>query len=417
MEITRGCVILQLILQRICHPPAYCVMVNQELKMVPNFFKGTPSLASRWYNLTKFLETFTSVFAALRIFTLLNHWRDGRNLEEICFYTIILCVCNLGLSALNSLHAYASEICIAEENGLRLMKFRITGFPTIRKFPGLREFLVYIVLGGIIPSLAFCSAIAPFFLDYHPIKLITFWLYSTLGLQLDWYLSTLLDLLSGILYGCTMLHGGENVMFLLLGCVSFCEAMENLSFQLFNRTIITKISLNMPSRKIKLRRNWRDEDITMVVVRRTTFTFHRCLKLYRVMQILIRTGNQTVSDFLQTLIIMGVLLAGCGGFTCIKLYHRLPLLIYTVVSFLLPLCLVVNFVLIWLAAVPGINGLRFRNHWKSKLGRKVSRLQLQTCSPIGYSFGFVVNCKNHTALSIANFILNLVATLILLRHH
>lgn len=50
------------------------------------------------------------------------------------------------------------------------------------------------------------------------------------------------------------------------------------------------------------------------------------------MEILIRTGNQAVADFLQTLVGMGVVLAACSGYIGIKLYDQLPFVIYSCIA-------------------------------------------------------------------------------------
>lgn len=413
MDITRGCVNLQLLMQRICHPPAYCEVSNEHIKLTPTFYKGTNSLASKLYNLNRYLVTLFSIFSVIRLAKIFNHWREGNNPEEICVYTLILAICNLGLSALNSLRLYTGEMCISEENALKLMKFRMTGYPSLRRIPSLTESLIYIVLGGFLPLIACCAVISPFFLNFLPLRLLAVRLFEEIGLSVDWYYNLILDLASGILYGYYIIHGGGNLLFLLLGCTAFCEAMQNLSSQLFKRATTMA---QMTSLKIKVK----NDTLQVVENRREAvgqniLSFCQCLKLYRIMQILIRMGNQAASEFLQVLLTMGVLLAGSGGYAFIKLYYHLPVLLYLGISFFPPLCLIVNFVLISLAAVPSKNGIRFKHFWRDKLMKKVNRLQLQSCLSIGYSFGFVANCTKQTALSIADVILNLVATLTLIR--
>lgn len=414
MEFTRGCVNLQLILQKICHPPIHCIVVNEQLKLVPSFLHGRPSCASICYDLDRLVIVFGSVFSALQLGTLFSHWREGNNSEEICIYTLLFALSNLAFYALHALQFYAREMCVAEENGLKLMKFRIVGYPSLRKIPGLIESLVYILFGGFLPFFAFNSFLAPFLMDYLPIKLITTWTLRQFGLHLDWQCIFMLDLISGAIYSCIIIQAGGNLLYLLLGIMSFGEAMQNLSFQLFDRVAITKISSNKLFLQTKLKNKLLGvEQKVMVVVSRSMVTFRQSMKLSRIMQILIRTGNQAVSSFVQTMLVMGVIMAACGGYVCIKLYNHLPLLIYLVDSFLLPLCLIVNFVLISLADAPHQNSVRCKHFWRDKLVRKVNRLQLQSCPMISYSFGFVENCRKQTALSIANFILNLVATLTL----
>lgn len=109
------------------------------------------------------------------------------------------------------------------------------------------------------------------------------------------------SLISASIYFFLMICGGANVIFLLLGCTAFSETMQTLSYTLIPAT-------NSTGHLRKCR------------------SFQECMKLHRILQILIRTGNHATSQFLQTLIVMGVLLATCGGFVFITMYSRLPFL-------------------------------------------------------------------------------------------
>lgn len=131
-------------------------------------------------------------------------------------------------------------------------------------------------------------------------------------------------------------------------------------------------------------------------------------------QILICIINQSVDGFVQPLIVMGVLSAACSGYAFVKLGGHLPLIVYVAVSLIFPVNLIVNFVMITLAAVPHKIGVLFNLFWEGRLTKREGRMQLRSCPPCGYSFGFIDTLRMQTALSIADIIVNFAATLALL---
>lgn len=100
------------------------------------------------------------------------------------------------------------------------------------------------------------------------------------------------------------------------------------------------------------------------------------LPISRMNQILLRTSNQCIGDFTQTLISMGVLIEACSGYGCVKLRTHLPFIVYAGCSLTFPFVLIVNLVLIALASVPHENGVVFQLFWERRIVNKESRLQL-----------------------------------------
>lgn len=181
--------------------------------------------------------------------------------------------------------------------------------------------------------------------------------------------------------------GGASGIFLFMTIICFIEAMDVVSLML-------------------LRRYKHCNQVT---------SFSTSFKLYSKIQILIRVGNQFISIFIQTLIVMGVLLAACTGYVFVKLDGYLPTCLYLIMIPLFPIAIITDFLFFTMFSVPSENAMKFRQYWKGKLTKKLERLQLLSCAPIGYSFGFVDNCQRKSALSELDVEVNGVACLSLIQ--
>lgn len=80
----------------------------------------------------------------------------------------------------------------------------------------------------------------------------------------------------------------------------------------------------------------------------------------------------------------------------------------------LPVVIVTIVELCTLTSIPAEDAAGFRRRWRWKLTRKVDRMWLSSCPPVGYAFGFVTECRKFTAFTIADVIVNSVTTLALL---
>lgn len=396
MEITQGCVHFQLLVQQICKPPARLIVVQNQLLVTDSFYPSAKSRGRKLWSLCKTLLTYNIIFLMLRILSLFRHWKKGNNVEQLCVCTLILGLTFIVMSSLKTLKQRGYDLICGEVRGLKLAGFKLNHHSLRGRLGSFKETLVYVVVGGFFSGFIMCSLFASFYLDYLPVKLTGKFLVDQVSpkirISFPFFCDILLSLISCIYYSIEVVHAGGNFFFLLLCLMAFCESLNNLTLQLFQQIpVSSRIS----------------ED--------TSDSFVNCLGVYRIIQILIRAMCEAVADFIQPLIVMGVLSAACSGYVCIKLVDHMPLMLYVPASLLLPLCLTINFVLIALAAVPNKSGTRFKLFWKWRLTRKENRLQLLSCPPIGYSFGFVQTFRMKTALSIADVIFNLMASLTLLR--
>lgn len=234
-----------------------------------------------------------------------------------------------------------------------------------------------------------------------------------------------------MLLGFSMIHGAAIILWVCNLLVIFAEAVQILSFDLYNRSTKTEIRIrneNASGRQPKILRlknkvrkglgmkSTCDSDIkTLVFNISTKLHFGKCLRLFHMLDILMRAGNVVVADFLTVLTGMGIIIGTWGGFVMIIGYDELPLLLYICGSIVFPIALILTFVLISLASVPHKNGRLFKVHWKCEVKLKIDRMQLKACPSIGYAYGPIRMVKKHTALEIVNVMFNLVASLSLMR--
>lgn len=215
------------------------------------------------------------------------------------------------------------------------------------------------------------------------------------------YFKIVTNIFSNLFYSAIAIYGGGIWLSLLIIMLAFGESTMVISSKLNNyKGQVTMIATKSGS---KFRRK-----IYQI-------SFVDKLLFYRTITIVTRLGCQLISIYVQCLILMGILLATCSGCVAIKLYDDLPFLIYICMSLLLPLLIIVNFGLVTLASIPQENGEKFQHFWKTQLIRRIDRMKLQSCPPLGYSFGFIKKCERKTALIIADVGLNLIATVTLLQ--
>lgn len=253
----------------------------------------------------------------------------------------------------------------------------------------------------ILGAMLVCCAYSGF--SYHPIKWIVGrpeWCRSlTCGIIFD----VILGLLSSLVYGFAAYHGTTCVVFLVLIIAAFAESVQVFSYNIFQREMLHSYFRQTGFYKFPDK-----QDTTTNIV--FTTSFHVGLKCYRCMQILIQVWSRAIADFIQIGIIIGIVIGTLGGYVLIKLYAELPFSIYLLFSLMLPTFIILIMVICTLGSIPNENATGFKRYWRWRLSKRVDRMWLQSCPPVGYSFGFVVECRRMTAFTIIDVLVNLIAT-------
>src|SRR3989442_1762103 len=95
------------------------------------------------------------------------------------------------------------------------------------------------------------------------------------------------------------------------------------------------------------------------------------------------------------------------------MYNRLPLFTYLACPTLFLLCILVTFVLTYLADKPNRNGLNFHRFWKHFVVGKLETRMMRACPEFGYSLGPFRNAKASMGLILSKIIFETTANILL----
>lgn len=242
----------------------------------------------------------------------------------------------------------------------------------------------------------FIFGAVPFFREYDIYqRILRFIFVNILGyseqlpLILDWVSRLLPSLI--VIFAC--IHGGMvvlTVMFLFV--VIPAEAMLKVTS---NKLFLNENSTRMGVQKV--------------------LKFQQVYREFRRVQIFIFAMDQAILEFSAALAGMGILAASSCGYTVLIMFSdkTFPTLMYVCAGAIFIICMSLNFALHLLASIPKKNVETFRTYWKLYVRIRYDKQCLQSCPVVGYSVGFLRNVGCQTALSIADTILNITATMAL----
>lgn len=384
MELTQACVIVQLLQQHVIRLPIYISVSGGkfEMKVNESFFQ-LKSIHGICLEIRKLLFFSIPMFSLVYMEHLRENWRKGNNAEQLCIYTLILCLTGMSFVALSTLEEERNELAFAITQSLKLVGLRKQDRPFWKESLSFKGTLVFTIFGSIAITCTMLSIGFALLLDYHLLKLILSWCLPPNINEL--YYEVFIAAFSIVVYSWLVLHGGGAVLFLLTWILSICEALHLISERLAETH---ELSLHQ------------------------RFSAH--LKHFRHLQVLLRATNVAAGDFLRTLIMMGIGLSVCGGYTLTKL-RDLPLTVYLIISPHFPISVTLCFTLCTLAALPNENAVKFMRFWRGKMISKGDRARLRSCPDLCYTFGFVTNCQRRTGLTIVEMEVDAIASLTLIQ--
>ncbi|CAL8121382.1 unnamed protein product [Orchesella dallaii] len=152
-----------------------------------------------------------------------------------------------------------------------------------------------------------------------------------------------------------------------------------------------------------------------VVTPRAFIKLQKCIKLYRILQIITSISRQITKDIFGVLFIMCALLAASSAYFVIYLYSVVLFIMYLACAFLAVFIFAFSILLITLASLPYAHTTLFKQRWRWIRVSKRLRLQLESCGAVGFSLGnFVRIATAHTSMYVTDIYLNCVATMALM---
>lgn len=145
--------------------------------------------------------------------------------------------------------------------------------------------------------------------------------------------------------------------------------------------------------------------------------YQRKYHLFRVIQILLHQGNELASQCIFVFLGIGILITSTCGVATIKLRGLLPLAAYMACPIIVCVCLAINFFLFAIGDAPYTNVVKFRAIWlrwlRAELRSEYKRTVI-SCPQLGFHIGPMKSVGNHTALRVAQLIVDVTVNMLLL---
>lgn len=319
------------------------------------------------------------------------------NFEKLGYYALLLAIFGIGQSAYSTVEKQLEESIYLFNQRFLLVNHvvQLRKFVDVVRFVQNRNCLGELFIYGFASGfLAFplVFSVIPLFRSYDPIQLILNWILSLFGgNETNFVIFLAVKTFSSFYFLVIVCYGGSIVMFVLILIITMLESYVKMSRDL------TATGMNCVTRyQISTR-------------------FSKCIQNFRLLQLTITLGNLVISEFVAVLVGLGILAGSLGGFVMLVMFDAFPLIMYLSCSGIFFVAQIVNILLITLAGIPNKNGKRFRNYWKGRLKTGRENKMLRSCPEIGFSIGFIRNVKFCTALAISDTIINITASLALMK--
>lgn len=355
-----------------------------------------------------------TAFSYLRLIWLHNRWKSYENgkVEQFIVNCILLCLTILAESLYWAIDNCAGEFQYAITQRCQLLplpKPTGTGSPLIYK---IAQLAINTVGVGMLAFPTVLLAI-PFAIDYDPIQLTVRIFLETVGIQLTVSTFKQFIFLIFVKLGISLyyfLMGVQCIsMFLsiLLFFISIGEGLQLYSAKFYVHPMKLVLKLR-GSQEVDFNYAFSDK------ARCGSIHFSTCYRRFRNCQILLALASNATALLFFVFTCVGVLLAGSCGYVTLKLFDELPILFYLSCPVIFALCIVVVFVLTYLADKPNRHGLRYLRFWSHLVAGKQERRVLRACTEIGYCLGPFRNAKAQIGLLVTHIIFQCTANLLLL---
>ncbi|CAL8129290.1 unnamed protein product [Orchesella dallaii] len=338
---------------------------------------------------------FIFIFSFIKVFCMLTYYgKKQRSIEELGIFAFIMTIVSIALPALWTVERHSNELCKVLTQRFKFRRLN----PEKRSWKQRALFgegFIYI-LGFIYVYIPIIISLLPLIRNYDPVQATLLFLYKVISgtTEIGTFARLSITLFACIFYPFISIHSAATVLLLLLFIIMVTEGVQQLSNELYGIHRNSKFS-------------------------REIFQFRKCLRLYKILQIMTTLANQAVEEFVSIGVFMGMFSTASVSFIAIKLYSFLPPIFHLFFCLTALAAFLLYFFLISLAAVPNKNGKIFKEYWMKFLSFSNSsafyRKQLKACLPIGYSMEPAVRyITAKTAPCIIDVIINFTVTFALL---
>lgn len=348
-----------------------------------------------------------AIFSFLRLSWLYTYWHsyNYHKSEQFIIYTTFFCLAIIALSTFWTLEQRVEELLY-----LCTQRCVVVPLPATLKWPIplkslIAEVFVYGFGCGALAFPLFLGGI-PFVLDYEPIQLtlcnnFVLEILPMSSQHLIFYRYFVKFIGSFVYMFVAVYSAGILVVFFLL-CIAFGEGLQIFSGQFY----VQPMKLALVTRET-------NKFLVFSRARCENVKFSTCHKRFQQGRILVFTANLVASELFFTITFVGVVLAGCAGYCTLKMYNDLPLLAFLTCPVMFFMCVLVTFILTYLADKPNRNSIAFKRFWSHFVKWKRERKELSACPEYGYSLGPFRNAKAAMGLVVTNVIIQCTVNILL----
>lgn len=351
MSLTSGVFQVHTYINKLIPVPYHCNSTNQRFEVNSNYDKS-------YFKIFRTSVLLISIFVYIPLcmirFTWLSfHWNSysSRNIEQFFIYGFGICLMLIFVPAYFILTTQNKQVIFMMNQVCQLGSFYMSN--RNHKFSFKVQIFGYVIVQRCFPvlfSMPFALVLPTFF--YAP------FLFPFLPLQLVFGQSSLVKIVSAIVYCSTAAYGASNILSVLLVVMVF---LENII------SYVSNIS--------------RDSAFSKKLF------FVVCVGRLRNAQILIKLCNDMYNPFFPILLFIGILLASCCSYGTAKMHNRMTLIAYISLPAVTISCFGVALLLTYLANIPYKISKLFRKSWSPHLTKKEHQKMLRTCKPFGFQVG------------------------------
>lgn len=288
---------------------------------------------------------------------LILHWKTYTvyEVDQPILYTCFICMGLLYIPIFrlqNNLHGamiyLINQMCLLSKTKQDLLGLKFcVNIPILGSKSSYEIFVTGFSSSFVLSPLAFFAA--PFAIKYLPLQVF---LGETFVVKFT----------EGLAYSLAMTHGSFNGLSVFL-----------LSMVILEKTIHYSATTYLSKNQWQLNNYG--------------YRFKEYYKKFRTTQIMFGIVNVVNLEFQVTLIYIGIVLASCCSYLTIKMYGKMPLITYLLMTVIASIGFLVALLQTFLEDIPYKHNKNFKTFWKLHLKRKEDCRMLRSCKPTGFSLG------------------------------
>lgn len=335
-----------------------CVPLPISVDIKQNCIIDSHHYKNKYFKCFLYANTWIAVFILLpffvcRLIWLISHWKSytAYNTIEAVIYALCLFILIIVLAVFYTFTKEKATIKYIINQRCQIVPEPNYGNQKLLRIPFFRKITLH---QAIIYASATVSLLTP------PALLVGPFTFPFCPLQIIFGTSALVKISAVVYYSLLVTYGVLLSFSLIMLSVSMIEGVILYSTTIYN--------------------NFSSDNLKQEHLR-----WKKCLNRFHVICIFIKTTDEIFGIFHTILIIVGILLASCGGYMILMMFEKVPLILYVGAFAITFVCFFIAITLTLFAQIPYKNAVKYKGYWKSMLKRKEDKIMLTSCRQIGFS--------------------------------